>query len=75
MKDIGTLPQDEDIHVIDPVKEAINTDGDLYISAKEQKEEDIPVEIIDYLDSSILDVKIVTEEDLSQYENEQIATR
>ena len=47
---------------------------ELVTPAPEEEESSPPVEVMNYLDPSILDIKVVSEDDLDQYEVEQIVS-
>ncbi len=46
-------------------------EGTLETTVKEEEYTPPPIAVLDYLDPSILDIKVVTEEDLDQYEEEE----
>ena len=64
--------QEEDVEDVVVKEELDKQEEEEDISGPEEEDNPPPVEIADYLDPSILDIKVVTEADLDQYNEEEV---
>ena len=66
--------QEEDVQDVLIEEELDKLEDEEDIPRPDEEESPPPVEIVDYLDPSILDIKVVSETDLDQYEKEEVVS-
>jgi len=66
--------QEEDVQDVVVEEELDKPEDEEDIPQPEEEESPPPVEVADYLDPSILDIKVVSEADLDQYEKEEVVS-